>query len=128
MKVRVEKANIFRYPDVSALCGPIDVYDGEEDTYVNPQFIAEVLSPKTERYDRNDKFALYRLIDTFGEYLILAQDRMEAELHRKDPDGRWTAETYTDPGDSIELETIGVTLVLADLYAKIEIPVDSAKD
>ena len=24
MKVRVEKANVFRYPDVSALCGPID--------------------------------------------------------------------------------------------------------
>ncbi|MFT5465407.1 MAG: Uma2 family endonuclease [Verrucomicrobiales bacterium] len=121
MKVQIEKANVFRYPDVSALCGPIDFYDGEEDVYCNPQFIGEVLSPSTENYDRNAKFALYRMIDTFGEYLMLSQDKMEAELHRKD-DERWSSDTYTDPETQIELESIGLTLRLGDLYEKVQFP------
>ena len=45
MKVRIDKANVFRYPDVSALCGPINFYGDEKDIYRNPQFICEVLSP-----------------------------------------------------------------------------------
>lgn len=120
MKVRVDRANVFRYPDVSALCGPIDFHDGEEDTYCNPQFICEVLSPSTQRTDRNEKFAAYRLIDTFTEYLIVEQDKMEVELHRKGKDGIWTAATYVDISDKIELESINVTLSMEEIYEKIE--------
>jgi len=120
MKVRVEKANVFRYPDVSALCGPINFYCDEQDIYSNPQFICEVLSPSTCRTDRNEKFAEYRFIDTFTEYLIIEQDKMEVDLHRKGDNGIWTAQTYTEIQDQIELESIGVNLTLAEIYEKIE--------
>lgn len=121
MKVRIEKANCFRYPDISALCGPIDFYDGEEDVYGNPWFICEVLSPSTRHVDQNEKFAKYRLIDSFTEYLMLEQDSMKAELHRKDQEtGRWTTDEYTQPSDQIELQSIQVELKLADLYAKVD--------
>lgn len=120
MKVRIEKANVFRYPDVSALCGPIDFYDGEEDIYTNPQFICEVLSPSTERTDKNEKFAEYRLIDSFKEYLIIEQKMIKAILHRKGEDNIWTSESYTDQDDKIELESIHVSLTLREIYEKIE--------
>jgi len=123
MKIRVEKANLFRYPDVSAVCGPIDFYDAVEDAYGNPQFICEVLSPSTRSLDRHEKFAGYRLIDTFSEYLLVEPDRMEAELHRKNPDGSWACASYTDTDDAIRLESTGVTLRLGDLYEKVEFPV-----
>lgn len=123
MKVRIEKANIFRYPDLSAVCGPIDFYNESEDSYCNPQFLCEVLSESTRILDRREKFAAYRLIDTFSEYLLLDPDRIEAELHRKGPEGGWTAATYTDPDDYIILESIGITLRLSSLYEKVEFPV-----
>jgi len=120
MKVRIGKANAFRYPDVSALCGPINFYCDEQDVYCNPQFICEVLSPSSCRTDRNEKFAEYRFIDTFTEYLIIEQDKMEVDLHRKGGNGIWTARTYTEVRDEIELESIAVNLTLADIYEKIE--------
>ena len=68
------------------------------------------------------KFAEYRLIETFTEYLLIEPERIEAEVHRKSPDGGWTCATFTAVEDAIELESIGVTLRLGDLYAKVEFP------
>jgi Uma2 family endonuclease len=122
MKVRIEKANHFRYPDLSAVCGPIDFYDATEDSYCNPQFIAEVLSDSTCAIDRRDKFAAYRLIPTFNEYLIIEPDRLEVELHRLSPESGWTCASFTGAEDSIILESIGVTLRLGGLYEKVVFP------
>jgi len=122
MKVRIEKANCFRYPDVSALCGPIDFHDAVQDVYANPQFICEVLSPSTSRTDKNEKFAEYRLIETFTEYLIVEQDKMEVELHRKGNEGVWTSQTYGEIDDVIGLESINISLSMRHIYAKIEFP------
>ncbi len=118
VKIRIERANLFRYPDISAVCGPVLFHDEVGDAYENPALIVEVLSPATERYDRIDKFALYRFLESFAEYLLLAQDRPHAELLRRQPDGQWTAQTYTAPADVITLESVDCTLRLSDLYAK----------
>lgn len=122
MKVRIAKANCFRYPDVSAVCGPIDFYDSLEDVYCNPQLLCEVLSESTRAVDQREKFAEYRLIETFTEYLLVEPDRMEAELHRKGADGRWTCATFEQPDDIISLESLGVSLRLGVLYEKVEFP------
>lgn len=120
MKLRIEKANLFRYPDLSAFCGPIDYYDAIRDAYCNPALIVEVLSPGTENYDRTEKFALYRLVDSLREYVLVAQDRVEVEVHRKQPDGRWNATVFTELCDVARLEFVGCDLSLAELYEKVE--------
>jgi Uma2 family endonuclease len=119
MKVRIDRANLFRYPDASALCGPMQFHDAEQDAYGNPALIVEVLSPGTERYDRTEKFALYRFLDSFIEYLLIAQDRREAQLFRREPDGQWSSEIFTGPHETIALESISCTLRLGDLYDKV---------
>ena len=48
MKVRIDRANLFRYPDVSAVCGAIDFFDDEQDVYCNPAVIVEVF-PRARR-------------------------------------------------------------------------------
>ena len=120
MKVRIERANLFRYPDVSVVCGPVAFYDEERDVYTNPALIVEVLSSSTRSVDRNAKFALYRLIDSFREYLLIAQEHLEVELFRKQPDGRWTSAVYADANDVVALESVNCTLRVGDLYAKVK--------
>lgn len=122
MKVRIERANLFRYPDVSAVCGPVLFHDDVQDAYENPALIVEVLSPSTERYDRTEKFALYRFLDSLTEYLLIAQDRHHAELFRSHPGGQWSEQTYASPEDLIVLESIGCTVRVGQLYEKVPLP------
>ena len=122
MKVRIERANLFRYPDISALCGPVMLYDRERGAYCNPALIAEVLSPSTAAVDRGEKLALYRRLDSLAEYLLVAQEVPHAELFRKLANGVWTTQTFTAPEDIIVLESIGASLRLADVYAKVTLP------
>lgn len=119
MKVRIDRANLFRYPDISALCGPVMLHDRERDAYCNPTLIIEVLSPSTARVDRGEKFALYRLLDSLIEYLLVAQDAPSAELFRKLPNGTWITQTFTALEDVIALESIGASLRLGDVYSKV---------
>lgn len=118
MKVRVDRANVFRYPDVSGLCGPVLFHDKVQDAYCNPELIVEVLSPSTELLDRGEKFMLYRLIDSLKKYVLVWQDRVQAEVFTKADDGGWDSIIYTETTDSFAL--LGVDLSLADIYDKVE--------
>lgn len=119
MEVRIQRANLFRYPDISAVCGPVLFHDDVQDAYENPGLIVEVLSSSTERYDRTEKFALYRFLDSLTEYLLVAQDRYYAELFRRHLESQWTEQVYSEPNDLIVLESIGCTLRLGKLYEKV---------
>jgi Uma2 family endonuclease len=120
MKVRIDKANVFLYPDISGLCGPILNHDKSRDAYCNPSVIVEVLSPATEAYDRGPKFALYRLLDSLFEYLLVRQDRIEVEVFTRGGDGCWTSVIYNEPADRIDLRTLDCSLTLADIYERVE--------
>jgi len=102
------------------ICGPIDFYDDVTDSYNNPNLIIKVLSKSTEKIDRNDKFAMYRMIDSFSEYLLVSQDKVEVEVHRKKLNGRWVAEVYTEETDEVFLEAIDCRLQMSAIYAKID--------
>src|SRR5262249_3462500 len=73
MRVLASAAGLLTYPDVTVSCDP-QFTDDEVDTLISPTLIIEVLSPSTESYDRGGKFASYRTIPPFVEYLLLAQD------------------------------------------------------
>lgn len=49
------------------------------DTLLNPSLIVEVLSESTEAYDRGEKFAHYRRLETLREYVLVAQDKIRIE-------------------------------------------------
>ena len=120
LKVRIDKANAFRYPDVSGLCGPILHHDREQDSYCNPAMIVEVLSPSTEAYDRGEKFTLYRLLDSLFEYILVSQDRVQVEVFLRGNDRSWASTIFNELSDSFTLQTLGCPLTLADIYEKVE--------
>jgi Uma2 family endonuclease len=60
---------IYTYPGVMVVQGELQLQEGRKDTIINPLAIAEILSKSTESYDRIGKFASYRTIPSFQEYL-----------------------------------------------------------
>ena len=111
VKVRVEAANAYYYPDVVVTCEPTDT-----DEYVvrAPALIVEVLSETTEVVDRREKRANYQTIATLREYVLVAQDERRVEVYRRGAAG-WVHEIVTD--GAATLESLGTILALDDVYA-----------
>jgi Uma2 family endonuclease len=51
--------------------------------------VIEITSPSTEHIDRREKLFAYQRIASVQEYAVVDQHRMNVELHRRQPDGRW---------------------------------------
>jgi Putative restriction endonuclease len=62
VKVRVLATGLATFPDLSVVCGPIERSAEDPNCVTNPIFLAEVLSPSTETYDRGEKFRHYMQI------------------------------------------------------------------
>jgi Uma2 family endonuclease len=83
--------------------------------------LIEVASPSTERIDRGEKLNNYRQIPSLIEYVIVEQDRRQAQVyHRRNG---WACEV-TGPDQPLVLECLGLTLSMSDIYSDIE-PDDS---
>ena len=93
MRVLVSATGMYTYPDAVAVCGEPQFLDETRDTLLNPSLIVEVLSPSTEFYDRVRKFEHYRAVESVTEYLLVASERVSAELYTRQPDGRWMLTT-----------------------------------
>jgi Uma2 family endonuclease len=74
-----------------------------------------VLSPTTERYDREQKRLYYQQLDSLREYVLVAQDHRSVEVWRRDG-SRWVAESHR-AGQTVSLTSIGYMLDIDELYA-----------
>jgi Uma2 family endonuclease len=121
MKVRISP-RVFRYPDLSVSCDTRDDNaDDEELDYIGfPTLILETLSDSTAHEDRAEKFAEYRTIPTFREYMLAAADRIAVQVYRRGVDGAWAESTHA-AGDELVLESLGVRLPVAALYRKVRL-------
>ncbi|PZV15314.1 MAG: hypothetical protein DCF20_11080 [Pseudanabaena sp.] len=110
----------YAYPDVMVAPKPLEMQTGRKDTITNPCFIAEILSRSTQNYDRSEKFANYRTINTFQEYLLIDQYRIHVEHYVKTTVNQWLFSEYDDPNITISLQFLDVSIQIADLYDNIE--------
>jgi Uma2 family endonuclease len=122
MRVRVSATGLYTYPDIIVVCDEPQFLDETRDTLLNPSLIVEVLSPSTEAYDRGRKFEHYRSVESLSEYLLVSAERVSAELYTRQPDGRWMLTAAGRLEDSLDLQSAGVHLALADLYQKVDLP------
>jgi Uma2 family endonuclease len=112
-KVRVEinRNDLFYYPDIMVSC----LREGVDTHYLRyPKLIAEILSPSTEAIDRREKFLNYRTIPTLDEYVVISQDTPGITLHRRRQG--WQPVVLRAPEDPVELESLRLTLPLAQVY------------
>lgn len=117
MKVFVPTKSGFVYPDLSVVCGEPRFHDGERDVLLNPILVVEVLSDTTERFDRGDKFAGYRAVESIRQVLLVSQDQRRVEVFtRAGP--RWILDDVTG-SDVARLEALGCELPLDEVYLKV---------
>jgi len=122
MRVKVSPTGLYTYPDVVVACGEPRFEDPHIDTLLNPMAIIEVLSDSTEAYDRGDKFAHYRALDSLTDYLLVAQDKPRIEHYSRQPDGQWLYSVADGPDARMEIAAIGCALHLAEIYDRVEFP------
>jgi Uma2 family endonuclease len=117
LRIRVSSTGLGTYPDASVICDRIelDPEDRKGHTAMNPMLLVEVLSPTTEAYDRGEKLANYKLIDTLREVMLVAHDERRVDLWRRIGAG-WTQVTFRG-AEHIELETLGgIRMTIDDIY------------
>jgi Uma2 family endonuclease len=114
MKVRVERSNAFYYPDVVVTCDNRD-RNLSEDFICYPSLIIEVLSTTTEAFDRGNKFADYRTIETLQEYVLVSQERINIECFRLNQEGRWVLYPYGEEED-LYLSSIDFSINIRAIY------------
>lgn len=125
LRVRIPHEPRYMYPDALVFCGAaeFDAQDEKRHTIVNPRVIVEVLSPSTEAYDRGDKFADYRQIQSFEEYLLISQDKPNVESWLRQPDGAWSIVNYVGLESRAKVRCLGIEIPMSEIYAGVEWPI-----
>lgn len=118
--LKVPTAPPFRFPDASVICGErlIEEFQGIE-MLVNPLLIVEALSPTTENYDREGKFLAYQSLESFQEYLLVAQDRPHVTHYLRQPGGKWLRSDIVGLESAVRLESLDVTFPLSEIYWQV---------
>ena len=116
----IPNKRIYTYPDVMVVAGELELAEGRKDTITNPVLIAEVLSKSTRNYDQVEKFAAYRTISTFQEYVLIDQYTMHVEHYYKTAPTKWIFSEYDGEEMMLSLSAFSFEISLADIYDKVD--------
>ncbi|MDB9343237.1 Uma2 family endonuclease [Nodularia spumigena CS-586/05] len=120
----IPNRRIYTYPDVMVVQTPLEYQEGRKDTLTNPVMIAEVLSKSTKSYDRVEKFAAYRTISSFKEYILIDQYSMHVEHYFKSGNNKWIFSEYDDADVLLGLAAIPCQVLVGDIYDKVDLSVE----
>ena len=122
LRVGIMPIDVETYPDVMIVCGEPHVNPFDKNSVINPSVIFEVLSPSTERYDRGEKWARYRRLDSLEEYVLVSQDKPEVEQYVRQDSGLWSYKAVEGLDAASVVTVLGVTLPLTEIYNRITFP------
>lgn len=117
VKLRVDAADCYFYPDLMVTCSAADAADRLIKR--EPMLVVEVLSPSTAAYDRGDKFSAYRQLPALQEYLLVDVDGQRCDLFRKGADGLWVLHP-TAGAEPLRLNSVDLAIGADVLWADIE--------
>jgi Uma2 family endonuclease len=105
------------YPDVVVACGERRDQDRE---IRDPVVVVEVLSGSTEVRGHGSTRSAYATIPSLRHYVLIAQDRAEAEVATRDG-AVWRSVFLRDAEARLRLEAPGVELGLVEALAGVEL-------
>lgn len=124
MRVGIGEGISYFYPDVVVVCDEPRFEDDAFDTLINPQVIVEVLSTSTESYDRGEKFACYRQLESLQEYILISQNPVRVE-HYLRQGKQWLFNELCALEDVLSLVSVGAELSLNQIYRFVEVETKS---
>jgi Uma2 family endonuclease len=121
MRVSIPSVKSYFYPDVGVVCEEPRFEDDVFDTLLNPIVIVEVLSPSTEAYDRGDKCAHYRQLQSLQEYVLVSQDKVRVDHYVRHA-AQWILTDFQEPDQQLPLTSIQCELPLQEIYERVPFP------
>lgn len=82
----------------------------------NPLVLIEILSPSTEAFDRDAKFAHYRRIPSLRHYILVGQETPSVERYDRQGDDTWPRANLAWPDGILTLPDPAVAVPLRDIY------------
>ena len=124
LRVKIQGMPLYTYPDIFAICGATeyDPKDRRHATVTNPKLVVEVVSKSTEIYDRVEKFKRYLRCDSLHEYVLISQDAPRVESYLRREDGSWLFRIFAGLEAVANLESVGVSIPLSEIYANVTFP------
>ena len=108
-----------RYPDAVVTCTPAA---GAAHLVPDPVAVFEVVSPSSGEIDRIVKAREYRAVGSIRRYVILESLSMAATLLSRSASGAdWMLTTLVG-GDTLHVSELGLSILLADIYAGTGLP------
>jgi len=114
VKLRVNSADAFFYPDVFVTCGAATPATDAK-LAVDSQLVIEVLSEGTSAYDRGDKLHACRQLPSLQEYVLISQKLRRVELYRRGTGAAWAYLTF-EKEETVRLMSLNLELSLASIY------------
>ena len=122
LKIKVEATGDSFYADASIHCPPSRCEGKGNHTLLTPTVIFEVLSPKTNARDREEKLLFYQKISTLTDYVLIDAERVFVEHFSRDSaeeDWRWRV--HTRRTEVLRLPAIELELPLEEIYEEVEV-------
>jgi Uma2 family endonuclease len=116
--VRPDRGDTVYVADIAVTCDPLRP---DDQLIRNPILIIEILSPSTANFDRNIKVPDYRRIPSVKEILLLDSATVFAEILRREGD-RGITEIVQGPGATLALNSVPLTISMAELYEGLPLP------
>lgn len=104
---------------MAALCGAPRFENAHADTLLNPAVVVEVLSESNEAYDRGEKFAHYRRLESLAEYVFVAQNKVRVEVYVRQGK-HWVLTELSSPDDALVLPSIDCRVALREIYQRVD--------
>ncbi len=122
-RIALGQGERYVYPDVTVVCGTLQIEGTSNDVIANPTVLVEVLSGSTEPYDRGLKWEGYQRIPSLADDVLVSQGEPRIEHYRRGSNGTWVYRA-AGPGDRITL-TDGAALDVDVIFQGVfDIPGD----
>ncbi|MDZ4835150.1 MAG: Uma2 family endonuclease [Candidatus Melainabacteria bacterium] len=121
MKVRIEVADSFYYPDIMVTC---ESFNAKSVFKQSPRLIVEVLSPSTKQIDRREKLVAYQQLSSLMQYVVVYQNRMLIEVNQRNPEGEFELTRLTG-SDVLRLKALPentLSIAVSTSYEGLELP------
>lgn len=116
VKVHISATHRTFYPDASIVCEKPEKSEPDPQAITNPVLILEVLSDKTEAFDRGGKFSHYRKLKSLREYVLISQKEALVDTYFRTESGFWEIKTTTGLDKTVILKSIGCEIAMAEIY------------
>ena len=120
--LRPDLEDTFYVADLAVTCRP---YQRGEQMVDEPILIVEILSPGTERHDRQTKVPAYREIDSVSEILLIDSESVYAERLWREDD-RWITELVRGTDAILRISSVDLRIAMAELYEGIDLGSENA--